>query len=327
MKAVMSDRRGRVKRKLRVSLTDRCNFRCAYCMPHTPAWAAHDQLLTRKELLRLSRLFVTRLGITQIRLTGGEPLLRADLEDCILELGRLREAGLERISLTTNGTLLARRAAGLKQAGLDDLNVSLDALEPARFHALSGGRGSVEDVLQGIESALAAGLPTKINTVVLRDYNDDQILPLVYWAREHTMALRFIEFMPLDSQGAWSRDRVVSEAEILDGLRPHFNIMPMPRSSEPATYYTLDGLFRIGVISTISNPFCSSCDRLRITATGELYSCLFSSQGRDLRTPLRATGDDAAIETIIRGHVWHKEAGYAASGYVERPISMHALGG
>ncbi|MGH8458695.1 MAG: GTP 3',8-cyclase MoaA, partial [Nevskiales bacterium] len=268
-----------------------------------------------------------QLGITQLRLTGGEPLLRSDLEDCIAELGQLRQLGLERISLTTNGTLLARRAEALRQAGLDDINVSLDALEPARFHALSGGRGAVEHVIEGIEAAQAVGLPTKINSVVVRDHNDDQILPLTRWACAHGLSLRFIEFMPLDGGGAWSKARVVPEAEILRHLRAHFAIEPVPRTHEPATYYALDGQYRLGIISTISNPFCGSCDRLRLTATGELYSCLFSSRGRDLRSALRTGEDNAALEAIIRGHVWNKEAGYAASGYVERPISMHALGG
>lgn len=327
MDPVITDRRGRIKRKLRLSLTDRCNFRCGYCMPETPQWAPREQLLARAELLRLAGLFVARLGIRQLRLTGGEPLLRTDLEDLIAELGRLRAAGLERISLTTNGVLLARRAAALAQAGLDDLNVSLDALEPERFHALSGGRGAVEHVLEGIAAARAAGLPLKINTVVVRGHNDDQILPLARWAQAQAIPLRFIEFMPLDGRGAWSHERVVPEAEILQRLRPRFRIESLPRTPDPAAYYALDGDYRLGVISTISNPFCASCDRLRVTATGELYACLFSSRGRDLRTPLRAGADDDALEAIVRGHVWNKEAGYAASGYVERPISMHALGG
>lgn len=327
MEPVITDRRGRTKRKLRLSLTDRCNFRCAYCMPETPAWAPREQLLSRQELVRLTSLFVRRLGIRQLRLTGGEPLLRPDLADCITELGHLRQHGLERISLTTNGSLLARRAISLRQAGLDDLNVSLDALQPERFHALSGGRGDVAEVIAGIEAARKAGLATKINCVVVRDYNEDQILPLARWASAQAVPLRFIEFMPLDGHGNWSHSRVVPEAEILDILRPHFALQALPRDSDPATYYSLGGDYRIGIISTISNPFCGTCDRLRLTATGELYACLFSSQGRDLRLPLRAGETDDTIETVIRGHVWNKEAGYAATGYVERPISMHALGG
>lgn len=324
---VVADKRGRVKRKLRISLTDRCNFRCAYCMPETPVWIPREQLLTREELLRLTYLFVTRLGITQFRLTGGEPLLRTDLETCIEALGDLRAAGLERISLTTNGSLLARRASTLKHAGLDDLNVSLDALDPERFRLLSGGHGTVEQVLDGIEAATQAGLPVKINTVIVRDHNNDQILPLVRWASTRNIPLRFIEFMPLDGGGAWSSARVVSEAEILRHLQPHFDLKPVPRTAEPASYYSLDNGYRLGIISTISNPFCGSCDRLRLTATGELYACLFSATGRDLRGSLRDGADDAVLEGIVRGHVWNKEAGYAATGYVERPISMHALGG
>lgn len=327
MKPAIADRRGRIKRKLRVSLTDRCNFRCAYCMPETPTWSPREQLLTRAELRQLVGLFVERLGITQLRLTGGEPLLRPDIEECIADFSRLRDKGLERISMTTNGTLLGLRAAGLRQAGLDDLNVSLDALEPHRFHALSGGRGSVADVLDGIERAMAVGLPTKINTVVLRDHNDDQILPLVRWAQAKGIALRFIEFMPLDNHGTWSSHRVVSEIEILDLLRQHYPVEALPRGNEPATYYRVGNGFEIGMISTISNPFCATCDRLRLTATGQLYACLFSSHDRDLRTPLRQGINDDGLEAIIRGHVWQKEAGYASTGYVERPISMHALGG
>jgi cyclic pyranopterin phosphate synthase len=327
MQPVIVDRHGRTKRKLRISLTDRCNFRCPYCMPETPAWAPRDELLAPDELQRLARLFVHRLGITHLRLTGGEPLLRSDLETRIAELSQLRAAGLERISMTTNGALLARRAAALKSAGLDDINVSLDALDPGRFHQLSGGRGAVEHVLEGIAAARAAGLPLKVNTVVLRGHNEDQILPLARWAQAQGIALRFIEFMPLDGGGTWSRERVVTEAEILDILRPHFSITPQARTREPANYYQLDDGIRLGIISTISNPFCSSCDRLRLTATGELYACLFSGRGRDLRRPMREAADDATLETIIRGHVWNKEAGYAVTGHVERPISMHALGG
>jgi cyclic pyranopterin phosphate synthase len=296
-------------------------------MPEAPDWAPPERLVSRAELFRLMKLFVTRLGISHLRLTGGEPLLRTDLEDCLAELGRLRPAGLERLSLTTNGALLARRAQGLRDAGLDDLNVSLDALDSSKFLALSGGRGTVEDVVEGIGTAQAAGLPVKINTVVVRGYNEDQILPLVNWAALRNIPLRFIEFMPLDGRSHWSQERVVPEAEILACLQPHFHVESLSRGSDPATYYLLDGRYRLGVISTITNPFCASCDRLRLTATGELYGCLFSSRGRDLRGPLRDGADDAALEAIIRGHVWNKEPGYAANGYVERPITMHALGG
>jgi cyclic pyranopterin phosphate synthase len=325
--APVADRHGRIKRKLRVSLTDRCNFRCPYCMPETPDWAPRQSLLTNPELGRLLEIFVTRLGITQIRLTGGEPLLRADIAECVGLCNLLRARGLERISLTTNGVLLKRRVETLKVSGLDDVNVSLDALDPAKFHALSGGHGAVEHVLEGIGAARTVGLPVKVNMVVVRGYNDDQILPLTRWACEQDLPLRFIEFMPLDGRGSWSRERVVSETEILDRLRETYTVSALPRSEEPATRYLLDGRHSIGVISTISNPFCRSCDRLRLTATGELYSCLFSANGRNLRNALRQGADDTMLEQVIRAHVWHKEAGYASGGYVERPITMHALGG
>jgi cyclic pyranopterin phosphate synthase len=318
---VLRDSHGRVKRKLRISLTDRCNFRCRYCMPEQPAWLPRDRLLTRAELLALARVFVTDLGVTQIRLTGGEPLLRRDLADIVTELQTLRPLGLQRISLTTNGALLARRIGALRDAGLDDLNVSLDARTPEVFRALTGAE--VAPVLRGIDAA--RGLPLKINTVLIRGYNEHDILPLARWALEEHLELRFIEFMPLDGRGFWSRDKVVTEAEILDVLAPHFPIEALARDASPATRYRL-GSGSLGVISTISNPFCASCDRVRITADGQLYSCLFSAQGTDLASALRTA--PSLLPGRIRGAVWNKEAGYVAQpGYAARPISMHHLGG
>ncbi len=324
----LRDKHGRTKRKLRVSLTDRCNLRCPYCMPEQPTWLPKAHLLDKDEWRRLLALFVDELGISQLRLTGGEPLLRADLESFVGELQALRESGLQRISLTTNGVLLRERVAALKAAGVDDINVSLDTLDPAHFTRLSGGRGSLRQVLDGIGAALEAGLPLKLNCVVIRGYNENDILPLARWACERDLPLRFIEFMPLDGRGSWSAERVVGEAEILHALAREFRIETQVRGSDPATYYLLDGRYQLGVISTISKPFCTTCDRLRLTAEGELYSCLFSAKGRDLRLPLRSGADDAELAQIIRGHVWHKERGYAAQpGYVERPLTMHAIGG
>jgi cyclic pyranopterin phosphate synthase len=334
----LSDRFGRVKRKLRVSLTDRCNFRCPYCMPEKPDFLPRPDRLTRPELARLLRLFVTELGIQRLRLTGGEPLLRRDLEAVIAECGALRPLGLERISLTTNAALLARRAAGLKQAGLDDLNISLDALSPAIFARLSGGR-DVRPVLAGITAARDAGLRLKLNAVIIRDINEDEILPLTRWALREALPLRFIEFMPLDGRGEWSRDRVVSQAQILERLRGEFQVEALPRGNDPAAYYRLhaadgqagaaaDVAPQVGIIATVSNPFCASCDRLRLTADGALYPCLFSERGVSLRDALRAGGDDAALAGLIRTTVWHKDAGYVAHpGYTERPIAMNSLGG
>jgi len=321
------DRFGRVKRKLRLSLTDRCNFRCPYCMPVEPDFMAKSQQLTRPELRRLLRLFVADLGIAQLRLTGGEPLLRRDLEAIIAECGSLRALGLQRISLTSNGALLADRAAGLKAAGLDDLNVSLDGLSPETFAALSGGR-AVQPVLDGIEAATRAGLPLKLNAVMVRGVNDHELPMLVQWAMARRLPLRFIEFMPLDGRGGWSKARVVSEAEIIDALSARHTVTRLERNHDPATGYLLDGHYPIGVISTVSNPFCSSCDRLRITADGMLYPCLFSENGPSLRDALRQGATDAELLATIRKAVWHKDAGYVDHpGYVERPITMHTLGG
>jgi cyclic pyranopterin phosphate synthase len=268
--------------------------------------------------------------VSHLRLTGGEPLLRRDLEAVIADCGALRPLGLERISLTTNAALLAGRAAALKSAGLDDLNISLDALDPATFARLSGGR-KLQPVLDGIAAARTAGLPLKLNAVIMRGINEDEILPLARWALAQQLPLRFIEFMPLDGRHEWSQQRVVTEAEILRRLESEFGVAPLPRSSDPAAYFRLqrgDSESKIGVIATVSNPFCSSCDRLRLTADGKLYPCLFSSNGVSLRDPLRAGAEEAELTALIRDTVWHKDAGYAARpGYAERRIAMNSLGG
>jgi cyclic pyranopterin phosphate synthase len=322
--AVLLDQHGRAKRKLRLSLTDRCNFRCRYCMPERPQWMPRKEMLSRDELVKLARLFVEE-GIEQIRVTGGEPLLRADAVECIAALNDLRPLGLRRISLTTNASKLAGKLAALRAAGLDDLNISLDALEPARFRDMRGA--AIEPVLQGIGEALALGVPFKLNAVLIRGRNEDQILPLAQWAMERGAELRFIEYMPLDAPGNWSAGDVVPEAEVLRALRTRFDVKPLPRTTEPATYYSCDG-HRVGIVSTISNPFCSTCDRLRLTARGELYACLFSNTGTPLGTSLRADATLDELRRQIRAGVWRKEAGYAAKpAPIERPLLMHAMGG
>jgi GTP 3',8-cyclase len=316
----------RSKRKLRLSLTDRCNFRCGYCMPANPVWKPRDALLSFAELERLASVFVRRLGIEAIRLTGGEPLMRRDCIELISRLNALRARGLERISLTTNGTLLARYAEPLRAAGLDDVNVSLDSIEPARFRRLTGG-GELTPVLEGILAARDAGLDVKANAVVIRGDNEDDVVALAEWSLRERVALRYIEFMPLDGRGQWRAERVVGEEEILARLRTRFEVEPLPRTREPAAYYRLAHEHRIGIIPTVSNPFCSSCDRVRVTSVGELYPCLFSPQGIDLRATLRSASDDL-LEQRIRGALWGKGRGFLESaGYVSRPISMHGLGG
>ncbi|MFA5679443.1 MAG: GTP 3',8-cyclase MoaA [Pseudomonas sp.] len=321
----VQDRFGRIKRKLRLSLTDRCNFRCRYCMPEHPQWLPGRELMDRQELVRLATLFVDA-GIEEIRLTGGEPLLRRDVVACVAALSRLRERGLKRLSMTTNGTRLPALLDDLIAAGLDDLNISLDAVDEVRFQVLTGK--PLAPVLSGIERARNSGIPVKLNAVLLQGYNDDQILPLVAWARSLPLPLRFIEYMPLDEPGRWREDQVVSEARILDTLGQHHHVQALPRGSSPATQYRLDHDYTLGVISTVTRPFCASCDRLRLTANGHLYTCLFSRQGHDLLMPMRNGEDDDALHQRIARQVWHKDAGYAAApGPVPRLITMHAMGG
>jgi cyclic pyranopterin phosphate synthase len=324
---LLVDSFGRSKRKLRLSLTDRCNFRCGYCMPEEPEWLPRSQLLSYEELLRVARLFVEQLGITNIRLTGGEPLVRRDVPAFVEQLNMLRPLGLKRISLTTNAALLERHAPALARAGLDDVNISIDSLDPERFRAMTGG-GELKPVLRGIRAARDAGIATKLNAVVIRGENEDDVLPLARWAKEQDVPLRYIEFMPLDARGGWQPEKVVPEADIVDALAGVFDVVQRPRTREPATYYDLDGDYSVGGISTVSNPFCSSCDRVRVTAQGEIYPCLFSPGCTDLKTPLRDGASSDQLLQVIRGAVWRKDAGFVVnSGYVKRGITMHALGG
>src|SRR5690606_38129118 len=320
------DRFGRTKHKLRISITDRCNMRCHYCMPEDPEWLPRDQILSFEELHRLAALFVRELGIRNSRVTGGEPLLRKGVTDFIAALKALRDDGLERVSLTSNAVLLDRHATALKAAGLDDVNISIDAMDPELFQRMT--KGNLEQVLRGILAARDAGIPVKLNAVVIRGDNEQEILPLTDWASRHELPLRFIEFMPLDGRGGWRPERVVPEAEIIDRLRTRYSVEPLPRTREPATYYQLDGGYRIGIMSTVSNPFCASCDRVRLTATGEIFPCLFSPVSTGLKESLRAGATDAELTALIRKAVWHKGKGFIESaGYVQRAATMHALGG
>lgn len=322
---VLQDRFGRTKRKLRLSLTDRCNFRCRYCMPQRPEWLPAPQLMQRDELVRMASLFVDA-GIEDVRLTGGEPLLRHDVVACVAALASLRARGLRRLSMTTNASRLERVLDPLLEAGLDDMNISLDAIDGIRFKALTGR--AIGPVLAGIHAARRAGMPVKLNAVLIRGHNDDQILPLVAWAAERALPLRFIEYMPLDAPGEWRADQVVPEARIVDTLARHYRLERLPRGNAPATEYLLDDAWRVGVISTVTRPFCASCDRLRITADGSLYTCLFSRRGESLLKPMRDGLDDSVLTQLIADRVWRKDAGYvAAPGPVDRPVTMHGMGG
>lgn len=319
------DRHGRTKRKLRISLTDRCNFRCTYCMPEHPDWLPKASLLARAEIVRLAGLFVDN-GIDQIRLTGGEPLLRQDLLECVRDIGALRERGLRRLSMTTNASRIAPKAHELVAAGVDDFNVSLDAIDPETFRRLT--LREIAPVLDGIDALVDAGANVKLNAVVIRGDNEKDVVPLLEWAMARKLPLRYIEYMPLDAPGHWKRDAVVSEAEMLAAIRERHDVVGQPRGHDPATPYLVDGNYPLGIISTVSNPFCSTCDRLRLTATGELFTCLFSPIGTPLGTRMRdGIGDDVLAEQVRRA-VWLKDAGYASRpGPVDRPLTMHAMGG
>ncbi len=299
-----TDALGRSLKDLRISVTDRCNFRCRYCMPHEHyTWVRHEEVLTFEEIARLARLFL-ELGVRRIRLTGGEPLVRADLAELVGMLAGLD--GLEDLSLTTNGALLAPRAGDLRAAGLQRLNISLDTLRPEVFRTLTQ-RDDHARVLEGIVAARAAGFERiKLNCVVQRCVNDGEILDLVRFARAHDCDLRFIEFMDVGMANGWSADRLVPAAEILDRIQALYALEPasQPRGNTPAESWRFaDGRGGLGVIASVTRPFCGTCTRARLTTEGQLVTCLFAARGFDLKTLLRGrAGDDAIRETIQR--VW-----------------------
>ncbi len=326
----LRDRFGRTMKKLRISLTDRCNFRCVYCMPESPVWGPRKVILSLEELYHLAAVFVARFGVEQIRLTGGEPLVRNGAPRFVAMLQSLRSAGLRRVSLSTNGALLARYAPELADSGLDGVNLSLDSLSPARFHQITGG-GDLREVLRGIDAAREAGLPLKLNTVVIRGTNDTEIPALAQWAYRADIPLRFIEFMPLDGRSLWSADKVFTEREIVTLLARDFDVKPLARinEAEPANYYFLNGQFRLGVISTISNPFCARCDRVRLTADGRLFACLFGPAGVDLKSALRPTVSSELLESRIEAAIWNKSPGFVdrSAPIYRGKVGMHVLGG
>ncbi len=320
---------GRTIEKLRISVTDRCSLRCIYCMPLNPDHKRREEILTFEEIRRLASVFVKGFGVGQIRITGGEPLERSRLDSLVAELASLRRWGLRRISLTTNGSLLAPRASTLRRAGLDDVNVSIDSIRPLRFRKITSG--DLRDVLDGIGAALEAGLEVKINTVLIRRVNDDEIVDLVEWASGVGVTLRFIEFMPLDGKGMWKPELVVREEEILKTLRRRYTVEydPATRPSDPARYYVLDGRYRVGVLPTTSNPFCMACNRVRLTTDGKLFACLYSPRGYDLRGPLRMGADDEELSRLVAEAVRRKPVGYIgiAARKEGRYQPMYYMGG
>jgi cyclic pyranopterin phosphate synthase len=301
----MNDRLGRPVRDLRISVTDRCNFRCVYCMPHEVfgpdfAFLPRSELLSFEEITRLVRRFAAA-GVTKVRLTGGEPLLRRDLPKLVEQLVAVE--GIDDVALTTNASLLASRARTLADAGLSRVTVSLDALDDATFAAMNGVRVKVERVLAGIEAAAAAGLsPIKINMVVKRGANDHAILPMAEYFREAGHILRCIEYMDVGNSNSWQMAEVVPSTEVHDLIHARWPLVPLEPSypGEVATRYRYgDGRGEIGLISSVTAPFCGACMRARLSADGRLYTCLFAAAGHDLRAPLRGGEDDGAVDAQI----------------------------
>ena len=329
---MLADSYGRVATDLRVSLTDRCNLRCAYCMPAEGLdWLPRPELLTDDEVVRLVGIGVQSLGITEIRFTGGEPLLRRSLVDIVARTAALRPR--PEISLTTNGIGLDRLAGPLHAAGLDRVNVSLDTLRPETFQALAR-RNRLDDVLAGLEAAAATGLaPVKVNAVLMRGLNDDEAVPLARFCLERGYQIRFIEQMPLDAQHGWRRDNMVTADEILADLSAELNLTPDDpgaRGSAPAEVFLVDGgPARIGVIGSVTRPFCGSCDRVRITADGQFRTCLFALDETDLRAIVRGGGSDDDLEAAVRAAVAGKWAGHQIGNvtFVRPPRSMSQIGG
>ncbi|NJP45589.1 GTP 3',8-cyclase MoaA [Streptomyces sp. PRB2-1] len=332
MEGVLLDTYGRVATDLRVSLTDRCNLRCTYCMPEEGLqWLARPDLLTDDEIVRLVRIAVTGFGVTDVRFTGGEPLLRPGLVGIVERCAALTPR--PRLSLTTNGIGLARTAEALRAAGLDRVNVSLDTLDAATFRTLTR-RDRHADVLAGLAAAAAAGLaPVKVNAVLMRGLNDTEAPALLRWAVEHGYELRFIEQMPLDAQHGWQRSGMVTADEILASLRAHVRLTPEgapARGSAPAERWLVDGgPARVGVIASVTRPFCRACDRTRLTADGQVRNCLFAREESDLRGPLRAGATDAEVAALWRAAMWGKKAGSGLDDprfrQPDRPMS--AIGG
>jgi len=323
------DTYGRVADDLRLSVTDRCNFRCTYCMPAEGlAWLPKEEILTFEELTRLHRLF-TGLGIRSVKVTGGEPTVRADLPTLIR---MLREAAPDvDLSMTTNGVLLERLAVPLARAGLDRVTVSCDSLMRHRFAEMTR-RDALDRVLAGIRAAEEAGLtPIKINCVVIGGQNEDEVVDFARWSRETGHPVRFIEYMPLDAQQAWERAKVVPSSRILQAIDAVYPLEAEGPDHEPATSYRFaDGApGGVGVIASVTEPFCDDCNRLRLTAEGQVRACLFALEETDLRGPMRAGASDEELEALIRANVWRKWSGHRINhpDFVRPQRPMSAIGG
>lgn len=330
---------GRVHRDLRISVTDRCNFRCTYCMPEEGMeWLPREEILSFEEIARIARVFVERFGVDSIRLTGGEPTVRAHLPVLVDKLAGLRVGGdgpLVDLAMTTNGATLRSQAQALADAGLRRINVSLDSLRADRFLELTR-RDELPRVLDGIEAAKEAGLdPVKVNVVLVGGVNDDEVVDFARFGRERDVTVRFIEFMPLDADAGWQEGKVVPQAEIVRRIGEVFDLEPVVRGSEPAERFRYRDRAGdrpgdvVGVIPTVTQPFCEACDRVRLSAEGQMRNCLFAHDELDLRGPLRAGATDDDLAEVMRQSVAAKRAGHAIGTvqFIRPRKSMSQIGG
>ncbi|HET9179487.1 MAG TPA: GTP 3',8-cyclase MoaA [Terriglobia bacterium] len=328
---MLKDSYGRDIHDLRISVTDRCNFRCVYCKSADPKnYFPHKELLDWDEFLRLARI-MTGLGIRKVRITGGEPLLRPGIIGFLSQLGQID--GVQDLALTTNGYLLAEMASDLVRAGVRRVNVSMDSSHPERFAAITRTPGSYERVMKGIDAAVEAGLdPVKVNVVLVRGFNEGEVLGFAELARTRGLIVRFIEFMPLDADHKWNRSLVVTAREIFETIHPVFPLAETPRheASDTALRYRFkDGKGEIGVVAPVSIPFCGQCSRIRLTADGKLRTCLFSLEEHDLGGMLRGGAGDPTIEEYIKSVVYQKERGHRINepDFVQPSRTMVYIGG
>ena len=318
---------GRVHRDLRISVTDRCNFRCTYCMPQEGMqWQRREDLLSFEEIERVAQIMVGRFGVNAIRLTGGEPTVRAKLSILVAKLAALDVD----LAMTTNGVTLPLLADELRSAGLRRINISLDSLQADRFEQLTR-RNDLTRVLEGIDAALDAGFsPVKINVVVMKGINDDEIVDFAHFGRDRGLVVRFIEFMPLDADEIWSNDQVMTQNEILASLSGEFELIPLDRTSAPASRWRhADGSGEIGIVASVSQSFCDSCDRVRITADGQFRNCLFATEETDVRALLRNGASDEEIADALQQSVSAKWAGHSINQvhFIRPHRSMSEIGG
>ncbi len=323
------DRFGRVHTSLRIGVTDRCNLRCRYCMPEQVEFLPRSEILTFEEIERVTRV-ACLLGVRKVRITGGEPLVRRNVTDLVARLARLPE--LEEIALTTNGLLLADHAVALKEAGLDRLNISLDSVRPEVFGQWTR-RDVLPRVLEGIDAAMEAGFDSiRLNALAIRGLTEEEIGPLVRFARSKRLEVRFIEFMPIDGEQRWERASVLTGAEIRRRIEAEFGRLSersRPDPSQPARDYVLPDGTRIGLICSVSEPFCEACNRLRLTAEGQLRNCLFSTVSWDIRHLLRSGADDASLMEMMRQCIRAKKRGHGTDDpTMLRPdLAMYQIGG